>query len=98
MRVGQVLSQRDGYQVVVTEANPDGSYKWRGGVRKEGEVIESQRIVLNWKARLKELGWPDEEISAMVTDLLRAGAFRCIDELKARAERDEALIQKAVAN
>ena len=33
--VGQVLAQRDGYKVVVTEVRPDGSFRFQGGVPVE---------------------------------------------------------------
>jgi hypothetical protein len=35
VHVGQVLAQRDGYKVVVTEVRPDGSYKFQGGIPVE---------------------------------------------------------------
>ena len=32
-------------------------------------MTDSQRIVLNWKGRLKALGWPEESIKDVVRDL-----------------------------
>lgn len=61
-------------------------------------MTESQRIVLNWKAELKSSGWPEEAIKRIVSELCEAGYRQCIDDLKAKAERNEALLQKVVAN
>lgn len=56
----------------------------------------SQRIVLNWKAELKSSGWPEEAIKRIVSELCEAGYRQCIDDLKAKVERNEALIKAAV--
>lgn len=60
-------------------------------------MTESQRIVLNWKAELKSSGWPEEAIKRIVSELCEAGYRQCIDDLRAKADRNEALI-KAVVN
>lgn len=60
-------------------------------------MTESQRIVLNWKSELKSSGWPEEAIKRIVSELCEAGYRQCIDDLRAKAERNEALI-KAVVN
>lgn len=61
-------------------------------------MTESQRIVLNWKAELKGAGWPEEQIRRIVSDLCEAGYRQAIDDIQKRAQRDEAVIQRAVAN
>ncbi len=59
-------------------------------------------IVMNWRNVLRAKGWPEEEVTRITTELLTAGYQKCILDAKAlreaQAERDEALIQKAVRN
>ena len=61
-------------------------------------MTESQRIVLNWKAELKGAGWPEEQIRRIVTELVEAGYRQALDDVQKRAQRNEAVIQRAVAN
>lgn len=61
-------------------------------------MTESQRIVLNWKAELKGAGWPEDQIRRIVTELVEAGYRQALDDVQKRAQRDEAVIQRAVAN
>ena len=61
-------------------------------------MTESQRIVLNWKARLKQMGWPEDAIKQVVSELCEAGYRQCVDDIQAKAAKTEALIQKAVTN
>lgn len=61
-------------------------------------MTESQRIVLNWKARLKQMGWPEEAIKQAVSELCEAGYRQCVDDIQARAARTDALIAKVAAN
>lgn len=61
-------------------------------------MTESQRIVLNWKAELKGAGWPEEQIRRIVTELFEAGYRQALDDIQKRAQRNEAVIQRAVAN
>lgn len=61
-------------------------------------MTESQRIVLNWKADLKGAGWPEEQIRRIVSELCEAGYRQALDDIKKRAQRDEKVIQRAVAN
>lgn len=61
-------------------------------------MTESQRIVLNWKAELKGAGWPEEKIRRIVTELVEAGYRQALDDIQKRAQRNEAVIQRAVAN
>jgi hypothetical protein len=62
------------------------------------QMTESQRIVLDWKARLKAMGWPDDAISGIVKGLCEAGYRRCIEEIQERAAQKDALIAKVAAN
>ena len=59
-------------------------------------MTESQRIVLNWKARLKQMGWPEDSIKQVVSELCEAGYRQCVDDIQAKAAKTEALIQRAV--
>ena len=61
-------------------------------------MTESQRIVLNWKADLKGAGWPEEQIRRIVSELCEAGYRQAVDDMRAKIQRNEALIQRAVAN
>ena len=61
-------------------------------------MTESQRIVLNWKAELKGAGWPEEQIRRIVTELVEAGYRQALDDVQKRAQRNEAVIQRAVTN
>jgi len=61
-------------------------------------MTESQRIVMNWKARLAQMGWPEDAIKQVVSELCEAGYRQCIDDLQARAAKTDALIAKVAAN
>ena len=61
-------------------------------------MTDSQRIVLNWKGRLKALGWPEESIKDVVRDLCEVGYKQCIEDIKQRNAEQEKLIAKAVVN
>ena len=61
-------------------------------------MTESQRIVLNWKARLKQMGWPEDAIKQVVSELCEAGYRQCVDDIQARAAKTDALIAKVAAN
>ena len=61
-------------------------------------MTESQRIVLNWKADLKGAGWPEEQSRRIVSELCEAGYRQAIDDIQKRSKRNEAVIQRAVAN
>lgn len=61
-------------------------------------MTENQRIVLNWQARLKALGWPEESIKDLVRDLCEVGYKQCIEDIKQRNAEQEKLIAKAVVN
>lgn len=61
-------------------------------------MTESQRIVLNVKAELRSAGWPENAIKSIVSALCEAGYRQCIDDIQAKAARDNAIIQKAVEN
>ena len=58
-------------------------------------MTESQRIVLNWRAKLKALGWPEESIREIVQGLCEAGYRAAIEEIQARASRNERIIASA---
>jgi hypothetical protein len=53
-------------------------------------MTESQRIVLNWRAKLKAMGWPEDAIAEIVHGLREAGYRACIEEIQARAAKREA--------
>jgi hypothetical protein len=61
-------------------------------------MTENQRIVLNWKARLKNAGWPDEAAKDIVRDLCEVGYKQCIEDIKERNSERDKIIDKAVAN
>ena len=61
-------------------------------------MTESQRIVLNWRAKLKAMGWPEDAIAEIVKGLCEAGYRACIEEIQARAAQTDALIAKAANN
>jgi tRNA G26 N,N-dimethylase Trm1 len=61
-------------------------------------VTESQRIVLNWKARLAQMGWPEDAIKEIVQGLCEAGYRQCVDDIQAKARQTDALIAKVAAN
>ena len=61
-------------------------------------MTDAQRIVLNWKAQLKGAGWPEEQIRRIVTELVEAGYRQAVNDMKAKAARNEAVISRAVAN
>ena len=61
-------------------------------------MTESQRIVMNWRAKLKEVGWPEEHIREIVQGLCEAGYRACIEEIQARAAQTDALIAKVAKN
>jgi hypothetical protein len=58
------------------------------------ELSESQRIVLDWKGRLREQGWTEDAIKRVVSDLCEAGYRQCVDDLQARSAQTDALIEK----
>ncbi len=61
-------------------------------------MTEAQRIVLNWKARLTQMGWPEESIKELVSALCEAGYRQAIEDIQARAAKTDALIAKVAAN
>lgn len=61
-------------------------------------MTESQRIVLNWKAELKRMGWPEDAIKRIVSDLCEAGYRQCVEDIQAKAQHNQAIIDRAVAN
>ena len=61
-------------------------------------MTESQRIVANWRERLMQQGWPEDAIKRCISDLCEAGYRQCVEDVRARAAKDEAAIQKAVLN
>ena len=58
-------------------------------------MTESQRIVLNWKAKLKQMGWPEESVREIVSELCEAGYRQCIEDVQAKMGRNEAIIANA---
>lgn len=58
-------------------------------------ITESQRIVLNWKARLKAAGWSEELQRQIVSDLCEAGYRQCIVDIKAHDQKKEMIIHAA---
>ena len=58
-------------------------------------MTESQRIVLNWKAKLKQMGWPEENVRELVSELCEAGYRQCIDDIKAHDSKKEMIIHAA---
>ena len=61
-------------------------------------MTESQRIVLNWKARLKQMGWPEDAIKQVVSELCEAGYRQCVDDIQAKAAKTDEVIRKGAAN
>jgi tRNA G26 N,N-dimethylase Trm1 len=61
-------------------------------------MTESQRIVMNWRAKLKAMGWPKDAIAEIVKGLCEAGYRACIEEIQARAAQTDALIAKVAKN
>jgi len=61
-------------------------------------MTESQRIVLNWRIKLKQMGWPEDAIAEIVKGLCEAGYRACIEEIQARAAQTDALIAKVARN
>ena len=64
-------------------------------------MTESQRIVLNWKAQLKQMGWPEEAQRKIVSELCEAGYRACIEEIQARSDAKDRMIanvQSGVVN
>ncbi len=59
---------------------------------------ESQRIVLNWRGKLKAMGWPDDAIAEIVKGLCEAGYRAAIEEIRTRAAQTDALIAKVAKN
>lgn len=58
-------------------------------------MTEAQTIVLNWKANLKQMGWPEEAIRKIVSELCEAGYRQCIDDIKRHDEQKEIVIHAA---
>ena len=58
-------------------------------------MTESQRIVANWRAKLKEIGWPEESIREIVQGLCEAGYRAAIEEIQERSSRNERIIANA---
>lgn len=61
-------------------------------------MTEAQQIVLNWKSRLKAMGWPEENTREIVSELCEAGYRQCVDDIQARAAQTDALIAKVAMN
>lgn len=61
-------------------------------------MTESQRIVANWRERLMQQGWPEDAIKRCISDLCEAGYRQCVEDIRAKAQQNEALIEKAVRN
>lgn len=61
-------------------------------------MSESQRIVLNWKARLKQMGWPEDAIKTCISELCEAGYRQCVDDIQAKARQTDEVIQRVAAN
>ena len=68
------------------------------GSEREDGMTESQRIVLNWRAKLKAMGWPEDAIAEIVKGLCEAGYRACIEEIQARAAKTDALIAKVATD
>lgn len=58
-------------------------------------ITESQRIVLKWRAKLAEMGWPEDAIKQIVSGLCEAGYRACIEEIQARQTQNERIIASA---
>lgn len=61
-------------------------------------MTESQRIVAECRADLMAKGWPADAAAKLIKDLCEAGYRLAIDDIRKHQARNEALIQKAVAN
>ncbi len=61
-------------------------------------MTESQRIVLNWRERLKQIGWPEDAIKECIVQLCEAGYRACIEEIQERIAKKNALIAKVAKN
>ena len=61
-------------------------------------MTESQRIVLNWRAKLKAMGWTEDAIAEIVKGLCEAGYRAAIEEIQARAVQTDALIAKVATD
>ena len=61
-------------------------------------MTESHRIVMNWRGKLKAMGWPEDAVREIVQGLFEAGYRACIEEIQARAAQTDAIIAKAVKN
>ena len=62
------------------------------------EMKESTRLCEKGVAMLQMAGWPLAQIEELVTTLMGAGMAYKLEEMIEEAERNEALIQKAVKN
>lgn len=60
-------------------------------------MTESQRIVMNWRAKLKAMGWQDDAIKEIVQGLCEAGYRACIEERQAMTEAKDRIIARAQA-
>jgi hypothetical protein len=60
-------------------------------------MTESQRIVMNWRAKLKEMGWPEDAVRSVISELCEAGYRQCIDDIQARSEQKERIIASATS-
>lgn len=58
-------------------------------------MTESQRIILNWKAELRKMGWPDDATRRIIADLCEAGYRQCVEDIQAKSAQKEALIAAA---
>ncbi len=58
-------------------------------------MTESQRIVLNIRAKLSDMGWPKEAQREIVQQLCEAGYRQCIEDIQAKQDRNERIIQSA---
>jgi hypothetical protein len=61
-------------------------------------MTENQRIVINWQAKLKAMGWPDDAMRDLVKELCEVGYKQCIEDIKQRNAEQEKIIAKAVVN
>jgi hypothetical protein len=61
-------------------------------------MTENQRIVINWQAKLKAMGWPDDAVRDLVKELCEVGYKQCIEDIKQRNAEQEKIIAKAVVN
>jgi hypothetical protein len=43
-------------------------------------------------------GWPEDAIKRCISDLCEAGYRQCVEDIRAKAQQNEALIEKAVRN